>query len=236
MLMFLLFPLVLTLSVATSADPTCESSQSYLQSFDKFELTYFDGRGLAEVPRTIFATASQSYKDIRLSREAFNEKKGTGDLAMNLNRVPVLNHNGKIIGQSSAIARYLAQHFGMFGSTREESALIDSICEHVVDIKAAFRKLFPYKVELTDEKKAENFDIWFNTPSKPDLDARKNRQLQWFLEQIEELLPGDNYSIGGRPNLADAYLFNLLGEQAKELGKEGEGWFGNRKVSDSNVF
>ena len=233
------FVLVLSLSTTNAAAESNEciqgeelATQAYLQSFDDFELTYFDGRGLAEVPRTLFATAGQIYKDYRLSGEDFNALKNTGDFKTNLNRVPILNHNGAVIGQSSAISRYLAQQFGMYGRNTKEAAQIDSLCEHIIDIKAAFRKLFPYKVEQTTEEKAINHDIWFNTEPLPELEGRKNRQLQWFLETMEGILGSDGFSVGGRPSLADAYLFNLLGEEATELGDKGEGWFSNRQGTD----
>merc|ERR1711971_1003894 len=78
-----------------------------------FELTYFDGRGLAEVSRTLLVTSGrfpgEGFEDVRLSRDEFDSRKGTGDLAKNLNRVPILNHNGHVIGQSAAINRYLAR-------------------------------------------------------------------------------------------------------------------------------
>ena len=204
---------------------------------DSFTLTYFNGRGLAEIPRTIFATAGyfpgNGYSDVRLSQEQFEEKRGTGDLAKNLNRVPVLNHNGFVLGQSTAISRYLGRHFGLYGRNAEEAAEVDAMLAHVDDVKSAYRKLFPYRVELTDEEKAEKNKIWFDTPSEPPIEGRKERQLQWFLEKIESILPGDGYSVGGRPSIADAYWFNLLLEQAPELeGPKGEGWFSNRVGTD----
>ena len=67
------------------------ASQAYLQKFDKLSLTYFDGRGLAEVPRTLLVLSGRfpgkGFEDVRLTRDQFNEKKGSGDLAKNLNRV-----------------------------------------------------------------------------------------------------------------------------------------------------
>lgn len=39
------------------------------------KLTYFDGRGRAEVSRYILAAAGQKYEDIRLTREEWVEKK-----------------------------------------------------------------------------------------------------------------------------------------------------------------
>ena len=142
-----------TIADEQSCPPTTEAA-GYLGSFDKFSLTYFDGRlgcapegprhththlasphlthlcttkrGLAEVPRTLLHTAGQPFEDVRLKRDEFDSLKGSGDLKKNLNRVPILNHNGEVFGQSGAINRYLAQKFGMFGSDAKESWVLTS--------------------------------------------------------------------------------------------------------------
>lgn len=216
-------------SCGDHASPVKNAAQ-YIHRFDQFKLTYFDGRGLAEIPRTLFATVGrfpgEGFEDVRLDSEGFGGLKGTGDLAKNLNRLPVLNHNGAVIGQSKAISRYLAAEFGLLGTTGEEAAQIDAITEHVADIQAAYRKLFPYKNTMTDDEKAAAYEVWFETPSSPALDNRGERQLQWFLEQVENIIPDDGFCVGGRPSLADAFFFNLLGEHAPEAGKTGEP-FGN---------
>lgn len=197
-------------------------ARGHLNSFDSFELTYFDGRGLAEIPRTLLATAGRfpggaGFTDTRLSSDEFSALKGTGDLAKNLNRAPILNHNGHIIGQSATISRYLARHLGLFGANEADAGQIDSICEHFVDVKAAYRKIIPYKSTQTDDEKKAALALWFDTPATPVLENRKERQLQWFLDQVERFLPGDGYAVGGRPSLADACIFNKLGEHAPEL-------------------
>jgi len=201
-------------------------TSAYLNKFDTFQLTYFNGRGLAEVLRTLFATAGRfpgtGFEDVRLTRDQFDQLKGTGDLAKNLNRVPVLNHNGEVIGQSSSIARYLSNQFGFLGANEAQAAQVDSMCEHIVDIKAAYRKAVPYGSKLTAEEQTEADSIWFDTPATPILEGRKERQLRWFLDQVEVSLDHTGYSVGGRPSLADAYFFNMLGEYAPELDAKGE--------------
>ena len=65
-------------------------------------------------------------------------------------------------------------------------------------------------------------NAWFDTPATPILEGRKERQLRWFLDQVEGSLDSSGYAVGGRPSLADAYFFNMLGEYAPELGAKGE--------------
>jgi len=228
------FALLVCLSAAQEKCSTQATAvvdaRRYITGADSFKLTYFDGRGLAEVSRTLLATTGrfpgEGFVDVRLSRDQFNEKKGAGDLARNLNRVPLLNHNGQVIGQSGAIGRYLAKQLGMFGANDAEAAQIDAICEHMVDIKAAFRAVAPYGAEVTPAAHA----IWFDTPASPELGGRKERQLRWFLDQVVLSLGDDGYSVGGRPSLADAYFYNMLGEHAAGLGGKGEP-FGNMEAT-----
>jgi len=278
-------PFILTLALMSGsalasedcAAPVALPPDEYIKTFDSFELTYFDGRGLAEVPRTLFATAgrlpSHGFTDVRLSSEQFAAAQGSGDLAKNLNRVPVLNHNGEVIGQSKAIARcviivddivamhyvdifskplrwsrfcprnsrrtpldsidvstrprpfarYLAGQFGLMGRSAAEAAQIDALCEHVFDVQAAFRKLVPYGHSMSEAELAAATATWLSTPAEPKLPGRAERQLRWFLGQVEGQLPaGARFAVGDRPSLADAYLFNLLGEVAPELGTAGE--------------
>jgi len=81
----------------TCATPALGSVHSYSMHFDAFSLTYFDGRGLAEVARTLFATVGRfpghGYEDVRVTKEEFSDLKDRDVLAQNLNRLPILQHN-----------------------------------------------------------------------------------------------------------------------------------------------
>ena len=71
--------------------------------------------------------------------------KESGVLEQNLNRLPILHHNELILGQSSAINQYLAQLFGLMGTSIAEAAQIQAMVAHADDIKAAYRKLGRYR-------------------------------------------------------------------------------------------
>jgi len=164
------------------------------------------------------------FTDNRLSNSEFTALKDTNDsdLAHNLNRLPVLNHNGFVLGQSPAISRYLATQLNLNGATATDAAEIDALVEHVVDMKAAFKKLLSSANASTDggDDDTEHFRtiaLWHRTPAQPRLDGKGERRLQWFLQDIELLLPGDGYAVGARPSLADAVLYSVLGENAPEV-------------------
>ncbi|VDO32212.1 unnamed protein product [Haemonchus placei] len=102
-----------------------------------YRLKYFDGRGLAEIIRQIFAVAGQDFEDVRYSFEEFPKHKAE----LPFGQMPVLEFDGKQLAQSSAIARYLARQFGLAGKNAFEEALVDSIADQLKDY---FRELRPF--------------------------------------------------------------------------------------------
>ena len=81
------------------------------------------------IGRVIFALGGEEYEDIRYAIDPatfqsteFLEAKNNGDLKMNLNRAPILIlPDGKVIGQSKAIERYLAKRYGFMGAASPEN-------------------------------------------------------------------------------------------------------------------
>ncbi|KHJ90795.1 glutathione S-transferase protein [Oesophagostomum dentatum] len=73
-----------------------------------YKLTYFNGRGLGECARQIFALADQKYEDVRMTQETFPALKPK----LPFGQVPLLEEDGKELAQSNAINRYLARKFG----------------------------------------------------------------------------------------------------------------------------
>ena len=70
----------------------------------KYELTYFDARGRAEISRLIFAAANVEYKDTRVTDWPAGKDQTP------LGQLPYLTIDGNLrIPQSIAIARFLAR-------------------------------------------------------------------------------------------------------------------------------
>ena len=98
----------------------------------KLQLKYFDIKGAAETCRVLLAFGGEDYDDCRyqidpttFKSEEFLKAKESGDLKMNLNRAPVLiTPDGKTIGQSKAIERYLARRFGLWAIVRKMKQLL----------------------------------------------------------------------------------------------------------------
>ncbi|PIO69367.1 glutathione S-transferase protein [Teladorsagia circumcincta] len=94
-----------------------------------YRLLYFDGRGRAEVARQLFALANQEYVDVRITHEEWPKHKPE----MPFGQLPVLDVDGKLLGQSHAINRYLARQFGFAGKSPFEEALVDAFADQYRD-------------------------------------------------------------------------------------------------------
>jgi glutathione S-transferase len=180
----------------------------------KFQLKYFNARGAAEGCRLIFAIAEEDYEDTRyeitpgtMEAPAFKAAKENGDLAMNLNRAPVLiTPEGVTIGQSKAIERFLARRFGMMGIDDVEAALIDCIAEHCRDVKdAQMRKRFSMFVkDRTDEEKEQAQKEWFET-EMPVLLAK-------IEASVKQGATSKGFAVGSSISYADMSIYSLLKE------------------------
>ncbi|XP_072050676.1 S-crystallin SL11-like [Amphiura filiformis] len=116
----------------------------------QYKLIYFNGRGLAELSRLIFAYAGVEFEDFRMKdREDFltNFKP-----VLPTGRVPVLEVDGKQYAESAAIARYLAREFKLYGKDNLEALQIDGILDTMNDIRMALMPIFR---EQDEAKKAE---------------------------------------------------------------------------------
>lgn len=179
----------------------------------KYELKYFDFRGVAETARILLAFGGQEFVDARFEMApgtfdspSFQAAKKSGELVMNLNRVPVLvtPDGATTIGQSKAIERYLARQMGLMGKTPIEEALIDCIAEHCRDVKdAQMRKGFSaFAKDKTDEEKAMAREEWYGT------------DMPQMLEKINDAVratgTAEGCAVGSSPSLADVSIFCLL--------------------------
>ncbi|VDP46547.1 unnamed protein product [Heligmosomoides polygyrus] len=102
-----------------------------------YKLTYFNGRGLAEVTRQLFALADQKYEDVRHTDQTFAPVKSTFPFG----QLPVLEVDGQVLAQSHAIARYVARTFGFAGKDAFEQAVIDSLADQYKDY---MKEIWPY--------------------------------------------------------------------------------------------
>jgi glutathione S-transferase len=113
-------------------------------------LTYFNGRGLGEISRLLFAAANAEFKDVRIvyGSEEWPAKKASTPYG----QLPILEVNGKTFGQSAAIQRYIAKTHGLYGANDLEALAIDGVYEALLDTRKGFFDARNLKDET--EKKA----------------------------------------------------------------------------------
>jgi len=95
-----------------------------------YNLHYFNLTGRAELIRLVFTATGQKFTDTRI---------GFGDWAAikpgtPFGSLPYLDVDGKPLGQTKAIIRYVAHEHGIGGKDAFEQALVDSVVEATRDI------------------------------------------------------------------------------------------------------
>jgi len=157
-----------------------------------YKLTYFNGRGRAETIRLCFVAAGIKYEDHRLEKAdwpALKPKTPWGSL-------PVLEVDGKQVGQSMAIARVVAREGGLYGKNAVEQGLVDSV------------------VDVVTELREKTITLAF-TPDGPAKDAAQK-------EFVEKTLPGTlpnlqkmaatnktGFFVGDKITLADIHFYAI---------------------------
>ena len=112
-----------------------------------YKLYYFNARGNAEVIRLVFAQAGVQYEDIRLNSEQWAEFKPKTPYGV----MPVLDIDGKIVGGSMPIARYLAKQYGLDGGDDMARLILEGAADAIEDFK---KKMTAMHFEKDEEKKA----------------------------------------------------------------------------------
>lgn len=184
------------------------------------KLTYFNGRGLAEVSRLLFAASKTEYTDYRypitmlewsrykkVVHEEFEQDKSDDKLWRSMGKLPFLEIGNDLIFHSKSIERFLAKRFLMMGKNSLEEAFINSVCDTIGDLKYEYQ----YIQLCSAEKKALATKEYFNKTLPiclNDLDriiSSKNMNLDYIVEL-------DTYVIGEQLSLADIVIFSFLAD------------------------
>ena len=187
------------------------------------KLTYFNGRGLAEVSRLIFAVAQAKYEDFRypltvldwttynMIRKEFDTDKASGKLWESMDNLPTLEVDGQIIFQSTVIERYLASKFGLMGTSAMEAAKIDSLCECIRGFKDMYRVFKEYQGfrNVCAEDNELTINKWF-TETLAGCLRSFNNLLALGIYEDKGLDTDDVYSVGERLSLADVVIYAFL--------------------------
>jgi glutathione S-transferase len=159
-------------------------------------LTYFNGRGLAELSRLCLAEAGFEYEDKRITDDEMKELKGSGVLPFR--QVPIYREGDLVLAQSTAIARYIAELGGFRGSCRRTRAKADMVVEAVADVNDQIRQ---WRYRLPE-------------PERPAAKAKFEKEyLPQWLENLEKLLEQNGaYYADGKFTYADLAIFSKVME------------------------
>ncbi|XP_072178586.1 glutathione S-transferase alpha-4-like [Diadema setosum] len=99
----------------------------------KPRLTYFDGRGYAEITRLVLSAANIEFDDVFLkSRQEFLQLIEDGKLMFK--QVPLLEIDGKNLIGSTSIPQYVCRKAGFVAQTEDDQAMVDMLCIGARDI------------------------------------------------------------------------------------------------------
>jgi len=164
----------------------------------KPKVTYFTGRGRAEIIRIILVASGVEFENVFLGK--FNPKQQPEDFtklvtsgALLYGSVPAYEDDDIFLVQTGAIVRYLSKKYKLYGSNDIEAALVDQYFEGFNDF---FLKMFPVLFSPPEEKE------------KKKEEARTTVLPVWF-ERFEKIIKKSKgtYVVGDKLSLADLYFF-----------------------------
>ncbi|KAJ3663472.1 hypothetical protein Zmor_007731 [Zophobas morio] len=103
-----------------------------------YKLTYFDFCGLGEPCRFILSYGRIEFEDFRIKWEDWPQWRERTPFGL----LPLLEHNGKQVNQSKAIARYLAKKVKLVGDDDWENLEIDAIVDTLDDLRQKVVTIF----------------------------------------------------------------------------------------------
>jgi len=158
----------------------------------EYKLIYFKVRGRGEFIRYILKEAGQNFTEEEVTMENWPEKKPK----MPMGQVPVLDADGKMLAQSVAIGRYLANEHGLAGKDNWEKAQADMYVDGVNDVLPGLSPVYQAIMANDVEKKEAAWSKYRDENLKP------------FLDRYEKFL-GENHSgwlVGDHVTWADLVL------------------------------
>ena len=155
----------------------------------------------AEVLRVSLFIKDIPFEDIRISREEFVHLIKTGFLPNGkrspFHQLPVIEVDGKIIGQTGAIARYCGKVSNLYSNDMLKAAKIDQIIDAATDITNI---VSPTIREKNEVKKME------------DRKVLVNKLLPRWFKYLENLLSEDESTwFVEKMTIADIAMWRLLG-------------------------
>lgn len=181
------------------------SARKMPQKDSQYKLIYFNARGLGETIRFIFAYAGVDYEDERIKFDlalgpGHNQQEWLPRKASTpFHQIPVLEVDGKQIGQSKAIARFLARRFNLDGRDEFEQALVDGLADYQTDM---IQPLVTMLFESDETRKKEQREKYLNETIHEFLGV--------FQQHLTKNGAGNGFFVGEEPTWFDFSFSNAL--------------------------
>ena len=157
----------------------------------------------AEVMRVSLFMGNIPFEDVRISREEFREVILSGKLRNGMtvpfHQLPVLEIDGKIIGQTAGIARFCGKLSDLYPEDNILAAQVDQIMDTATDIT----NLISPTVGEKDEKIKKNMR-----------EKLTHKLLPRWLNYLEQILNENKdaiWFVGNKLSIADIAIWRLLG-------------------------
>lgn len=170
------------------------SSEENTASSQKYKLTYFPVKALAEPIRLLFKYGSIDFDDVRVEKNSdiWEQLKPHTPFG----QVPILEVDGKMAPQSIAIARYVAKQVKLTGKNDWEDLEIDSVVDTINDLR---QKIGLYYSETNQEMKKSRQETLFK------------ETLPFYLQRLDNIAKQNNGHLAlGCLTWADIYFVGLL--------------------------
>ncbi|XP_003386765.1 PREDICTED: glutathione S-transferase-like [Amphimedon queenslandica] len=156
-----------------------------------YKLFYFPMRGAVEPVRLLFAHKEIKYEDIRLAGEDWQKEKPNTPFGV----MPVLEEDGKKLGGSTVILRYLGEKHGLAGSNAWDNAHLANISDFMMDFGNELVKVHYEKDETR----------------KQELQKRLAEEvIPKYFGKLNELTASTGYLCCGRLTWPDLQLYCVL--------------------------
>ncbi|XP_033746345.1 glutathione S-transferase-like [Pecten maximus] len=162
----------------------------------KYKVIYFDSPGRAEATRLALSAAGVDFNDVRLTSEEWQKMKSSspqGKLPMM--EVEFANGKKTTFCQSGAMIRFVARENDLYGSTNEESTMVDVVMGTLDDF---FTELIKFFFEKDETKKAEQ---------KVNLGKTV---IPTFVKYFEDVKKDKDWMVGTKMTVADIAVFSLF--------------------------
>ncbi|XP_062520513.1 glutathione S-transferase 1-like [Corticium candelabrum] len=160
-----------------------------------YKLTYFNGRGRAELARLLFAQAGAAFEDVRIKPADWPALKPTTPLGC----LPLLEVDGAKLCESKAIAAFIALQFGLHGDSNMDKASVQMI---VCVVRELQDKIYDALMSKDEAKKAELMKKLVE-----ETIPKVSGQLEALLKQN-----GTGWFVGKKVTLADIAVFDVFDE------------------------